>query len=226
MSKELIEFFQDIPVRKIEINGEWWVSAVDTAKAIGYANAHRDATRLIGKNANRFEGYSTVSKLGSVENGRFVKRNMMLLNLKGVIAFCMLSDLPNAIPFQRWADKILAAHIEAAAKARKQKYGAITEKTVTARKLEVSEWQRHGAQGKDYRDLTLLEYELLGFDEDKRKGNMAPDELLKLTISNLTNTYQLRKIEEKVYKPGIEKVMNNTKELIDDLDTKSIGNVL
>lgn len=223
---ELIEFFQDIPVRKIELNGEWWVSAVDTAKAVGYSNPKRDSSNIIMENIDRFKDYSTVTKLVSVENGRNVNRNMRVLNLKGVIAFCMLSKLPKAVPFQRWADKVLADHIEAAVKARKQKYGAITEKTVTARKMEVSEWQRHGAQGKDYRDLTLLEYELLGFDEDQRKGKMAPDELLKLTISNLTNTYQLRKIEDKVYRPGIEKVMDKTKEFIDNLDTKELGGSL
>lgn len=223
---ELIEFFQDTPIRKIELDGEWWVSVVDTAKALGYTNPSRDGNGLIARNIDRFKGYTTRCKLMTVEGGIKKERKVAVINLKGVIAMCMLSALPNAVPFQRWADKVLAAHIEAATKARKQKYGAITEKTVTARKMEVSEWQRHGAQGKDYRDLTLLEYELLGFDEDQRKGKMAPDELLKLTISNLTNTYQLRKIEDKVYRPGIEKVMDKTKEFIDNLDTKELGGSL
>lgn len=219
MNKELIEFFGDIPIRKTKIGDEWWISAVDAAKAIGYSNPARDSSNIIIDNFERFEGYSIITKLVSVENGRNVKRNMRALNLKGIIALCMLSKLPNAIPFQRWADKVLAEHIEKRVKA---KYGDLTEKTITARKLETKEWQRHGAEGKDYRDLTLLEYELLGYEEDKRKGNMSPDEILKLTISNLSNTYQLRQIEDKVYKQGIEEVMNKTIKLIDGLDNNKL----
>lgn len=226
MSKEMIEFFQDSPIRKVEINNEWWVSIVDVAKAIGYTNPQRHANQTITRNIERFQGYSQTLKLSTIEktrNGgkRNNTRSLTVLNLKGVIAFCMLSDLPNAIPFQRWADKILADHIEKRVKA---KYGSLTEKTITARKMETAEWKRHGAETKDYRDLTLLEYELLGFEEDQRKGNMSPDEILKLTISNLANTYQLKQIENKIYKQGIEVVMNKTNIFLNGLDNKEIEN--
>jgi hypothetical protein len=129
--------------------------------------------------------------------------------------------LPNAIPFQRWADKTLAAHIEARNKVKNKIYGELTDKTITTRKMETAEWKRHGIDlPKDYAELTLLEYEKLGFDDDKRKGNMSPDEILKLTISNLTNTYQLKKIDKKVHKTGIKKVMGKTINLIENLDKK------
>ena len=223
MEKSLVEFFQDIPVRKTKIGKEWWVSAVDTAKAIGYTNPLREANKIIQKNYERFEHKTTRSYVDTVEGGIKKKRLITLINLEGVVAFTLLSELPNAIPFQRWADKVLADHIEKRVKA---KYGEFTEKTITARKLETAEWNRHGATGKDYAELTLLEYELLEFEEDKRKGNMGPDEILKLTISNLANTYQLRKEKYKVYRKGIENVMSNTQTLIDGMDNKALTGII
>ena len=122
MKNEITLLFEELPIRKVKIDGEWWVSAIDTARAIGYSNPARDFKQIITRNIERFEGYTTRFKLTSNQNGVDIKRMTTCLNLKGVIAFCMLSQLPNAIPFQRWADKVLEKHIKDKVK-RKQIYG-------------------------------------------------------------------------------------------------------
>ena len=111
-TKKAIVIFEDLPIRKIEKDGEIWVSALDVAKALEYSNPSVTIQQIIiERNSDRFKGYSTINSLLVVEGGRKVKREMIFLNLKGVIAFCMLSKQPKAVPFQRWADSVLAKEI-------------------------------------------------------------------------------------------------------------------
>jgi prophage antirepressor-like protein len=221
MDHEVSEMFESVTVRKVYHSGEWWISAIDATSAMGYSNPQREAKLLIQRNKERFEGYSTRIKLIHVENGINKKRDVVMLNIKGVIALCMLSNKPKAIPFQRWADNILAEHVEAASKIRAGKYGEITDKTITCRKMETSEWKRHGIEAPaDYRELTLYEYELLGI-KNKRKGEMAGDELIELTLSNLSNTVRLKAKQNKIFKNGIQSEMKETAKYIESI--KQIG---
>lgn len=214
--KELTLFFEDLPVRKIFINGQWWISAVDTAKAIGYSNPGREATRIMTRNIERFQGYSTRCRLGCVENGIMKNRMVTVLNLKGVIAFCMLSDLPNAIPFQRWADSVLEKHIKEKIK-RRQVYGELTDESVGTRNMETKQWKRHGAKGKDFSDLTKKEYEVVFGNSDIRKKDMSGEELLKLMISNATNALSLMEKKDTVGVDGIENQINKTAKMIEGI---------
>jgi len=219
MKNEITVFFDDLPIRKILIDGEWWISTIDTARAIGYTNPAREVTRIIDRNKERFNGYTTVAKLGTVEGCVKKVRRVKMFNLKGVIAFCMLSKLSNAIPFQRWADNVLAERIKDK-KTRRQIYGELTDDSVCARKLETSQWQRHGAKGKDFGKLTKMEYSLLFDNENKLKKEMSGEELIKLMISNYSNAYQLMKKENQVGLNGIENQLYKTNKLINGLDDK------
>lgn len=213
---ELTLFFDDIPVRKIKINGQWWVSAVDTARAIGYQNPSRDASLILSRNIERFEGYTTRCKVMSVEGGIEKNRMVTLLNLKGVIAMCMLSELPNSIPFQRWADNVLSEHIKEGVK-RKKIYGEITDESVGARNLETAQWQRHGAKGKDFGTLTKKEYQVIFGNPDLKKAELTGEDLLKLLISNATNALSLMKEQNEIGLNGIENQMYKTKKMINSI---------
>ena len=221
-----IELFDSVEIRKVKLQGEWWISSVDAARAIGYSNPNRDASNILNENKNRFENYSTVTKLVSIEKGkngteRSVSRNITVLNLKGVIAFCMFSKLEKAIPFQRWADKVLAEHIVASVNARNKKYGEITDKSIERRNFETKQWKRHGIEApKDYRELTLYEYELLGM-KDKRKEQMNSAEWLELMVSNDINAFRLQQKKDMIFKDGIQKEMENTAKYIESI--KQIG---
>lgn len=212
--KEITLFFENVPVRKKQIDGVWWISAVDTARAIGYANPSRDANKIISRNKERFDNYTTRTKLTTVEGAVKKTRTITMLNLKGVIALCMLSKHENAVPFQRWADKVLEEHIKETVK-RKQIYGEVTDDSVHTRKLETEQWKRHGAKGRDYGTLTKKEYQLLFGDIDIRKGDMTGEQLLKLMISNATNALGLMNKEIPVGMNGIENQLYKTRKLIE-----------
>jgi hypothetical protein len=140
-----------------------------------------------------------------------------IFNLKGVIAFCMLSNLPNAIPFQRWADSVLEKHIKEGVH-RKKIYGEITDESVGARNMETSQWQRHGAKGKDFGNLTKKEYQVIFGKDEIRKAEMTGEELLTLLISNATNALSLMREKQQVGLNGIEDQIYKTKKLISNIN--------
>jgi len=114
-TRDAIIVFEEVPVRREWHDGEQWIAAIDVAKALGYTNPSKATSDMMRRNKNRMEGYYKKlksKKLGTqiAESGQ--AREMFFLNLHGTIAFCMLSDMPLAIPFQRWADKILAKKLQ------------------------------------------------------------------------------------------------------------------
>ncbi len=106
-TKNAVVIFEDLPIRKVEKDGQQWISVLDVAKALGYNNPSQDSSTIISRNPERFKDYSTLINLITVEGKREVKRKSTFLNIKGVIAFCMLSNKEKALPFQRWADTVL-----------------------------------------------------------------------------------------------------------------------
>lgn len=105
--RKAIVVFDDVPVRKEWHDGEQWIAAIDVAKALGYDNPSRATADMIKNNKELFKGYEKIVCLASF-GGRQKTR---VLNLKGVIAFCIKSNMPKAIQFQRWAAGILEKHI-------------------------------------------------------------------------------------------------------------------
>lgn len=110
--RNAVVVFEETPIHKEWINGEQWIPALEVAKSLGYDNPSRAIDSIIKRNKDRFEGYTTIRKMRMVEGGIEKGRNTTWLNVSGVIAFCMISNMPKAIPFQRWADKELAKRIQ------------------------------------------------------------------------------------------------------------------
>jgi len=172
-----VVLFEDIEVRREEIDGEQWIPALDVAKALGYDNPSRTINAILTRNAERFNGYTTIHKMKIVEGGIEKGRNTTWLNLTGVIAFCMVSDMPRAIPFQRWADKVLKEKLlEIPSDVRliaKQKRVRFTD-TLNERGVKGS---------KQYSDITIDMKEALEIDKYKPKSSCDLIEVMKIAVA-------------------------------------------
>lgn len=110
MVKEALVIFEDYQIRKIEKNGQIWISALDVAKALEYINPAQAVNTILKRNIERFEGCILVDNL-STNLSYHKKETLTFLNLEGVISFCLISNQKKAIPFQKWAVKILKEKI-------------------------------------------------------------------------------------------------------------------
>lgn len=110
MGKQALVFFDNFEIRKINKNGEIWISALDVAKALEYINPAQAVNTILKRNVERFEGSILVDKL-STNLSYHKSESMTFLNLEGVISFCLISNQKQAIPFQKWAVKILKKEI-------------------------------------------------------------------------------------------------------------------
>jgi len=98
-SRTAVVLFEDTPIRREFIDNEYWIAAIDVAKALKYDNPSRAVNDMIKNNAELFEGYERFVVL---KRGRS-KQNIRVFNARGVIAFCIKSNKTEAIKFQRWA---------------------------------------------------------------------------------------------------------------------------
>jgi prophage antirepressor-like protein len=179
-TKKAIVIFEDLPIRKIEKDGEIWVSALDVAKALEYSNPSVTIQQIIiERNSDRFKGYSTINSLLVVEGGRKVKREMIFLNLKGVIAFCMLSKQPKAVPFQRWADSVLE----------KELLNIPDDIRIIAKKkrVEFTETLKTHGYNKpvEYATTTKQMKKAIGIDENKPKSECDLIEVMKIATAEM-----------------------------------------
>lgn len=176
-SRPAIVSFEEVPVRKIWHEKEQWIAAIDVAKALGYDNPSREASTVIKRHKERFEGYTTTRKMRVVEGGIEKSRGLQFLNLKGVIAFCMLCNLPKAIPFQRWADSVLEKHIN--------KIPADIKMIATTKRVKFTdELKEHGVDKPyHYANITKSMKDKLGIDKEKPKANCDLIEVMKIAAA-------------------------------------------
>ena len=106
---ELVECFNEINYRIIEDdNGEKWIAALDVAKALEYKNPSTTVDNL--KRYPELYDNEVTRKLGVTYNNS--KKETIFLNMEGVITFCLKSSQKQAIPFQKWARKVLRKELE------------------------------------------------------------------------------------------------------------------
>lgn len=175
--RNAVVVFEDVPVRKEWRNGEQWVVAVDVAKALKYDNPSRAIKDMLKRNPERFEGYTTKCKLHVVEGGIDKGRLVDWFNLTGIVAFCMLSAMPEAIPFQRWADKTLAREI--------QKIPADIRLIAKQKRVKFTDTLlEHGCDKPyHYSNITKDMKGSLGIDKHKPKDSCDLIEVMKIAVS-------------------------------------------
>lgn len=168
-----IVLFEDTPVRTVEIENENWIAAIDVAKSLGYDNPSRASADMIRQNKELFEGNERIVCLHSL-GGR---QNTRILNMKGVIAFCIKSNKKDALPFQKWATKVLEkeiknipSNIRLIAKQKRVKF--------------TDTLQEHGcSKPHHYINITLDMKESLGIERDKKKDMCDLIEVMKIAAS-------------------------------------------
>lgn len=166
-----VSIFEDHEVRFVRSNGERWIPAIDIAVALGYPHSRRAVSDILRNNIDRFKGYAKIVHLES-EGG---KQRTTVLNLHGAIAFCLLSKQPKAIPFQRWADGVIA--------------DALTKESIRVKSKQIRNeftgtLKSHGcSKPHHYIDITLAMKDGLSIDRKKKKDEYDKIELLKTTAS-------------------------------------------
>lgn len=179
--KNAVVIFEEVPIRKIWDNKEQWLSALDIAKALGYENPSRAVNDILRRNKERMKDYAKCVSLETLGG----KQKSWVLNLKGVIAFCMLSAMPKAIPFQRWADSVLEKHIN--------KIPEDIKLIATTRRVKFTDQlKEHGFdKPSEYIAVTKSMKENLDIDKNKPKSECDLIEVMKIAAAEMIATINI-----------------------------------
>ena len=173
--KNAIVIFEDLPIRKIEKAGEIWISALDVAKALDYNNPAQDVNSIISNYKARFTGKVKALPLetaGGRQKGKY-------FNLGGVIAFCQISKKPKALPFQEWADKVIAKELK--------NIPSDIRLIAKRKRVEFTDTLRdHGyKKRKEYMTTTVEMKGALGIDKYKKKDECDLIEVMKIATAEM-----------------------------------------
>jgi len=210
--KEIIEMFGEIDLRTVENieTGERWVNALDVAKVLGYKNPSVQIQNTIKRNPELYEG---TTKLVVASKGG--KQESTFFNLDHVIAFCMKSNRPKALPFQKWAVKILKGELTEEAKKKIEKQ-EIRLKSKTARNYFTSVLSNRGIEKKhEFIQLTYAVKVNVGIDKNKKKDDFDIKDLLLVTMAEANSTLNMLEENPEGYgeiKPVVERSSRQVKE--------------
>jgi len=207
--KNAIVIFEDLPIRKLEKDGQIWISALDVAKALEYSNPSATISNIIERNPERFEKYLTIQTVYAGDQ----RRSMIFLNLKGVIAFCMLSKQKKAIPFQRWADTVLEKEI-------KNIPDSIRIESKKKRVEFTDTLKEHGySKPHEYIQTTIQMKEGLGIDKKKKKSDCDLIEVMKIATAEMLAKTKLMVSEKSGYKEVNPVCLDSAKVIADNTKT-------
>ena len=85
-------------IRRVEVDGEFWLVGKDVAKALGYENQNRDIVRHVDEEDRRMLDGETQYQNG-IELGQ---RGGWIINESGLYSLVLSSKLPSAKKFRRW----------------------------------------------------------------------------------------------------------------------------
>ena len=84
------------------VNDEYFVTREQIGSALGYKEPRKAIQNIHEKHKDRLDMFSTVLSLGTVEGDRYVERERILYNRKGVMEICRWSRQPLADKFMDW----------------------------------------------------------------------------------------------------------------------------
>lgn len=84
------------------INNEYLVTREQIGRALGYKNPTNAIKNIHLKHKERLDKFSTQLTLGYVEGDRYVERERILYNRKGIMEICRWSRQPLADKFMDW----------------------------------------------------------------------------------------------------------------------------
>ncbi len=200
--------FENNDVRVLKINGERYMPAIDVATSLGYLDPKDAASKIINRNPERFKGWTKCLLLESQKG----KQQTTVLNLRGIVAFCMLSRQPKAIPFQRWADQVIEKELK--------KVEQIRIKSKQVRNEFTDTLKFHGCRKPEhYINITKSMKDRLGIEPSKKKGKYEKVELLMTMASEAVASVNMIKLNADGYREckeisseactGIEMITNS-----------------
>lgn len=89
------------------INNEYLVTREQIGRALGYSNPTNAIKNIHLKHKERLNKFSTQLTLGYVEGDRYVERERILYNRKGIMEICRWSRQPLADKFMDWCWEIM-----------------------------------------------------------------------------------------------------------------------
>lgn len=84
------------------INNEYLVTREQIGRALGYSNPTKAIDNIHRKHRERIDKFSTTLTLGVLEGDRYVERERILYNRKGIMEICRWSRQPLADKFMDW----------------------------------------------------------------------------------------------------------------------------
>lgn len=88
-------------------NNEYLVTREQIGRALGYSNPANAIKNIHLKHKERLDKFSTQLTLGYVEGDRYVERERILYNRKGIMEICRWSRQPLADKFMDWCLEIM-----------------------------------------------------------------------------------------------------------------------
>lgn len=88
-------------------NNEYLVTREQIGRALGYSNPANAIKNIHLKHKERLDKFSTQLTLGYVEGDRYVERERILYNRKGIMEICRWSRQPLADKFMDWCWEIM-----------------------------------------------------------------------------------------------------------------------
>lgn len=88
-------------------NNEYLVTREQIGRALGYSNPTKAIDNIHRKHRERIDKFSTTLTLGVLEGDRYVERERILYNRKGIMEICRWSRQPLADKFMDWCLEIM-----------------------------------------------------------------------------------------------------------------------
>lgn len=182
--KELVNLFDESPVRAVVIKGEPWFVLKDICDALGIANQGNVSARL----EDDEKGIHLADTLGG-------KQEVTIINESGLYSVILRSDKPEAKRFKKWVtSEVLPAirktgRYSVSMEARKE--------SAAARSALCRQWQEHGADKfYHYVNLTKNEYGFVFGDKTMKKADMTVEQLAILKVFESVEYLKLIKNEQ------------------------------
>lgn len=88
-------------------NNDYLVTREQIGRALGYGNPSKAIDNIHRKHRERIDKFSTTLTLGVLEGDRYVERERILYNRKGIMEICRWSRQPLADKFMDWCWEIM-----------------------------------------------------------------------------------------------------------------------
>jgi prophage antirepressor-like protein len=215
--KNFIEKFQETKFRVVSQEGRKFMSVVDIAKFLDYKNEYVQANVFLSRNKELLEE-EVITVITTSKQGKQIKQTF--LSLEGVLMFLVKTNQKKAIPFQKWAKKVLAKEM---LNMQTPKYKQARLKSKEIRNSFTDTLSEHGiSKPHEYMQLTYTTKVDVGIDKDKKKDDMSILELIKISMAESLSTYKMIEKDPEGYYE-VKPIVSNSSKTIRKVTKKQLS---